>query len=341
MRARSFSSEPWPEADALFRSNPRWIGSDDASSIELSPGRILWLFGDTFVTHETGGSRRDAAFPRNSVGIQHGADPATATIEFAWGGSKDDPVSFFDTGDDTWYWPLHGARVAGGLLLFMMHVRSPVSGGSPLDDWADLGALGFFDVTGWAALFVENPDDDARAWRTRTLLIRDDMPVIGASVLVQDGYVYAYAWDNQKQITLARWDERDVVARIAEPKWWTPDGWSTTARAIVIADGATEFSIHHDAATGLYCQTQTMFTERGLGLRWAEEPWGPWSPLAVAFNPDEGARDDAFVYAAKAHPELSGSDLVLTYASNAAVEICLRDQSIYYPRFVRLSVEPS
>ena len=46
-------AEPWPEADELFRSDPHWLGSDDAYSIDLGDGRVLWLFGDTFITYDT------------------------------------------------------------------------------------------------------------------------------------------------------------------------------------------------------------------------------------------------------------------------------------------------
>ena len=46
----------------------------------------------------------------------------------------------------------------------------------------------------------------------------------------------------------------------------------------------------------------------------------------------------AFVYAGKAHPELTGAPLVATYASNAFdFATVVADMSLYYPRFVRLS----
>jgi hypothetical protein len=44
------------------------------------------------------------------------------------------------------------------------------------------------------------------------------------------------------------------------------------------------------------------------------------------------------IYAAKAHPELTGSDLVLTYATNSFdFGRHLSDSLLYYPRFVRLT----
>jgi len=44
------------------------------------------------------------------------------------------------------------------------------------------------------------------------------------------------------------------------------------------------------------------------------------------------------IYAAKAHPELTGADLVLTYATNGTdIGIVANDNLLYYPRFVRLT----
>src|SRR5262245_25248473 len=42
-------AEAWPEADALFRQDPRWLGADAALTVDLGGDRVLWLFGDTFV----------------------------------------------------------------------------------------------------------------------------------------------------------------------------------------------------------------------------------------------------------------------------------------------------
>lgn len=75
-------AEPWPEADALFRTDLRWLGSDDAYSVDLGAGRTLWLFGDTFISRSPLNTRRIATMIRNSVGLQTGSNPSTALMEF-------------------------------------------------------------------------------------------------------------------------------------------------------------------------------------------------------------------------------------------------------------------
>ncbi|MFN2642305.1 MAG: hypothetical protein ABR548_10540, partial [Actinomycetota bacterium] len=187
----------WPEADALFRSDRRWLGSDDAYSVPLGPDRILWLFGDTFIGD---GSRASAAFVHNSIGIQRGADPSAASIMFRWGLGPD---AFFRTGDRSWYWPLHGVRTEEGLLLFMMRVRSPIGGTGTVEEWRRLGSLGFFEVFGWTALLISNPDADPGEWEVGVAEEQEHDIVMGASVVADNGSHLIYGWDHEKRIVLA------------------------------------------------------------------------------------------------------------------------------------------
>jgi hypothetical protein len=54
------TATPWPEADRLFHSDPRWLGADAAYSVDLGRGRFLWLFGDGFVARKAGDTRRQS-----------------------------------------------------------------------------------------------------------------------------------------------------------------------------------------------------------------------------------------------------------------------------------------
>src|SRR5581483_499829 len=72
----------WADAEKLFRHDPSWLGGDAAFSVDLGQGRVLWLFGDTFVSPNASGSRSGAPFARNTLAIEHGDDPSAATIDF-------------------------------------------------------------------------------------------------------------------------------------------------------------------------------------------------------------------------------------------------------------------
>jgi hypothetical protein len=58
----------------------------------------------------------------------------------------------------------------------------------------------------------------------------------------------------------------------------------------------------------------------------------------MVYRPPEYHRANVMIYAGKAHPQLTGGDLVLTYATNTFQFVeHLTDSLIYYPRFVRLT----
>ena len=59
---------------------------------------------------------------------------------------------------------------------------------------------------------------------------------------------------------------------------------------------------------------------------------------AIIYHPPESDAPNAFVYAGKSHPELSGGDLVLTYAANGSNQRLATDMSIYFPRFVKVDL---
>ena len=58
----------------------------------------------------------------------------------------------------------------------------------------------------------------------------------------------------------------------------------------------------------------------------------------MVYRPPEYLRPNVMIYSGKAHPQLTGGDLVLTYDTNTfEFGEMLTDSLIYYPRFVRLT----
>ena len=70
-------------------------------------------------------------------------------------------------------------------------------------------------------------------------------------------------------------------------------------------------------------------------MRAAPSLTGPWSALQLVYQPPEKSKPGVIIYAAKAHPEITGADLILTYNTNAPEQIIIHDTTIYYPRLVR------
>ncbi len=330
----------WPEANELFRKDKRWLGGDGAYTVDLGKGRILWLFGDSFIAADDSLNRKKAILVRNSVAIQKGYDPASAEIHFYWGRSTSDkPASFFsESNHEEWYWPGHGIMLEGKLIVFLMKIRQRND---------------FFDVTGWTAAMVDNPDTSPEKWIIKEL----DTPrnrfgiIIGsAAVTRQDNYVYAFSVDplDDHPVFLVRWPVDDFFQGFLEnPMWWTGEKsrWLrqnqlNSRPPPLFSGGQMEFSVHFDTQRKLFLQVQTKsFWDSSLALRWARNLTGPWSETITFYQPAESGIPEFAIYAGKAHPELAGADLVATYVVNTFDYDRLFDyKDIYYPVFLKISL---
>jgi hypothetical protein len=316
----------WPEADALFHSDPRFLGADGAYTVDLGSGRALWLFGDTFLAKAPGGTTSDAFFIRNSAAVQTGPDPSHALFELAWGANDDgSPRSYLAQDGGDWFWPGGGARIGGVLVLFYGRIQTPA--GNPSG----------FQQVGWRAVVVEDPDDPPGLWTTHDAAVPADTAGVfpGTAALLWGDYLYAYGekGDVWHDVYLARWPVATAGAGdLSSPEWWCGDAWRASCDggpAVVVHLGAPELSVAADGRLAPFVMVQT----EGLGaatlaLRTAPAPEGPWSDAQSFFRPPESNEGGTDVYAGKAHPSLAGADIVATYVPSA----------LYFPRFVRVSV---
>jgi hypothetical protein len=358
------SAEPWSDASSRFHAQPKWLGADSAYSVDLDATHVLWLFADTFIDPAADGSRENGPnfFIRNSVAIQSGQDDERAhdlsqsELKFYWGpehGQPAQPSSFFRDTDsaEEWIWPLHGVRLSDGrVLLFRMHVVK------------ETGGFGF-RVQSWDALAIDDPLQPPDTWKPRLLTseLTTFGKLVGISVLLHESYLYAYAVNNQSDsdhtVYLARWPVTQLTGlsehSLDDPQWWTQEGFvaeskltDATGLKPLFADGQVELSVHYDATRERFVeiQMQGLFVsdpKTQLGMRSAQRPEGPWSELDAFLRPTESALGNAAdlaAYAAKAHPEQRGADLVLTYVVNDLKRFPPGDR-LYYPQVVRASYE--
>jgi hypothetical protein len=117
-----------------------------------------------------------------------------------------------------------------------------------------------------------------------------------------------------------------------------PDS-SGVPRQPLFDNGQSELTIHLDPTTARFLAVQTQgFGAADVMLGAAPTLTGPWSGTRMVYRPPEHDRPNVMIYSAKAHPELAGGNLVLTYDTNTfRFEEQLSDSLIYYPRFVRLT----
>jgi hypothetical protein len=230
--------------------------------------------------------------------------------------------------------------IDGRLLLFLSKVGSVESG------------LGF-EARGLDARVVVNPQDRPDKWTMHSAQL-PEVPwceSFGSAVEISLDTLYAFCCNFDHAISLARWSlDSAQNGSLGNPEWWCGDsiGWVTHAELngrapdTLFANGATEFSVWRDSASGQFLLIQTEgFGQAELVLRRATALTGPWSPPETVFDPPENNIPDIMIYAAKAHPHLTSGGTVLTYATNGSERSVLADSTIYYPRFVRMFMKLS
>jgi hypothetical protein len=320
----------WPEADALFHADPRWLGADGAYSVDLGSGRSLWLFGDTYLARHPGDTRADALFLRNSVAVQTGRDPSSALMEFYWGvDASGSPQSFLAQQGTDWFWPSGGARLGSAILLFWSRVQRS-SGGSGFTQYA------------WRAFLVANPDDPPTAWSfTDATPPADNKDVAFFGAVMADGaFIYGFGELSRgiHDLVVARWPVASAASGdLSSPDWWCGGSWATDCTpSIVVHQGAPELSVQPDGTLAPYVMIQSEgYGASTLALRTAPAPEGPWSEATSFFRPPESVSEGAFVYAGKAHPELSGAPIVATYVPTNFGPTP-ESGDLYRPHFVRI-----
>ncbi|MEW6076291.1 MAG: hypothetical protein AB1724_00620 [Thermodesulfobacteriota bacterium] len=324
-------AERWPAAEAIFRSDPRWLGGDGASSVDLGGNRVLWLFGDSFVAPAGISDRKSSALVRNSIAVQTGYDPALASMAFAWKTEPGGPVAFFHKKGETWYWPSSGIMLGRSLLVFLMEIR-------PAEN-----ALGF-ESCGWKAAWVSNPGDPPDRWRMTWLIspqYRELVAGVGSPIL-ENGFLQTFAADgSDRTIYLVRWPEAAARAgTLTAPQWWTGavSGWAggeddTRPPRPVFTDGQMEFTVVRKPPAGDFFRVQTAsFLNPCLAASTAPCLFGPWTTAICFFSPPEQGNPELLIYAGKFHPMLRGADMVFSYVINTtSADRLFSDMTIYFP----------
>jgi hypothetical protein len=323
-----------------------WLGGDGISSVALGDGRILWLFGDTFVGSQTDRDRTHAKMIANSAGLSECRENGWS-IEYSWRQDTEPRAIFASARGEEKYWPMSGVlRDNGEVLIFLARVRT-VKKGDPFGfrlEGADIAVLRPENSPpqNWPMQIV--PIYAGTEWIIGSSAIRrgDTILLLAAKQTpTKEGSVMALFK------LAAAGDAFKLQALNEHGTWHTFPGIRPRE---LFADGSSEAGLAMDAEQKwLLVHSQGGFAAPQIMLRYATDLEGPWSaasPIARYAEMTIGDplfRSGVFCYAAKAHPEFSnGNSLFVTYACNSADERILeQDLTIYRPRIIRVNVDPT
>src|SRR5258708_14196176 len=195
------------ECTHQFPCRQGWLGGDEAFSISLNAGRVLWLFGDSFVGSKALTSRAGATMIANTVAISTcAAGKWNIRYHYRRERASGSPQAFFDSGTDKYrLWPLDGFVDRGSLYVFLIQV-----------DTTGNGSFSFKEI-GAKLVKVSNPASDPTVWSIQYYDLLQGIGVVpGVSAIVAVPYVYLYivldrGGSRSHQLILARipLDHRD------------------------------------------------------------------------------------------------------------------------------------
>lgn len=303
------------------------LGLDGAFSIPLSPGRSLWVFGDTLLGGwHAGGDRRLGAMPPNTAAQVSDADWITGFTHARFVGPRL-PIPVLEQGDNDpadRLWPLDLVPGEGGPWLGYVAIRPHGTG--PFD----------FTVRR-VGLAARRPGPGVR-FTPRLVLGGAHTPLWGSSALPEGQWLYLYAGGTPTR--LARLPRR-LTGAPAALEVWTGRDWSRdTAAAAALPDSGPELSVRWNAHLKAYMMVYTPVFGRSIEARLAPAPTGPWGPARTLLALGAPGDREALFYGAKQHQELDadgGRTVVLSYNTNAPSARLAARPDLYWPHLVRVT----
>jgi hypothetical protein len=338
-RPEKYTAEvPSKQCLPVFPDKDGWYGGDGAYSIKVDGERTLWLFGDTFVSHEEG--RKD----RIDMDVLLGTTLAVSTcsanngfnIRYYLKKKNEKFVSSF--GKDEWLWP-QDPFIVNNVLYIPLIVVTAINKERELFN---------FKITGHKLARIKDfSAPDPYKWSMDYIDLTPEIPpeiaAFATTSVVHNDYIYFYpfyAYSKDAVSVLG-----NILARIPESKldnparaieYFTKDGtWENKLNPekvkIVLDARVSELSVRYHAADkkwiAVYLSTQNKGNQ--LLYQFADELEGPWSePKALGVTIPEVDSNSPlydknnFCYAGKEHIEFSRNrNLLVTYVCNSAEDL--------------------
>jgi hypothetical protein len=294
-----------------------WTGGDATYSIPLPNGRVLWLFGDSFMgTVNPNRSRPASGFQRNAFVLQDGKNLVTLS---------GDATAFVKPAEaGWWYWPGHGSAHGDTLQVVLFGFKSTGS-----------GAWDFAYASVDIATFLL-PDCTLLSIERK---VTDPTVNYGACILEDGGYTYLYGAEKvgfSKFLHVARVQGHNLAGAW---EYFNGTGWTTdpAASAQVFSNVSEQFSVfkHNNH---YYLLTQHHILGGEIYVYDADNPVTGFNHKKLVYCTPQSHKGNLFTYNAFAHTEyLDNSGLLVSYNVNSSSFADLfSNADTYRPYFVRI-----
>jgi hypothetical protein len=330
-------SADFPKAQCLpdFPDKDSWYGGDGAYSIALDEERTLWLFGDTFVSSETG--RKDRLGMNVVLGTTLAISTCTANTEFKiqYYLKKKNGRFTSSFGENEWLWPQDPFIVNHVLYVPLLVVKAMLELKEPFN----------FKIVRHKIARIKNYKlADPRQWIVDYIDLKEAIPpgieAFAATSVVFQNYVYFYPLYTSVKKTVKI--SGNILVRIPVDKLDNPvnvmeylskggtweKGLAPARAMIILPAGVSELSVRYHADDNKWIAVYMSPKNNGDQLLYqtADKPEGPWSkPMTLIatipeVDPKTSRYDEHnFCYAGKEHFEFARSrNLVVTYVCNSS-----------------------
>jgi hypothetical protein len=298
--------------------------ADDGQSARLPNGKVLWVFGDTFVRPEA--QPNGGVFINNNfILTDKGCAQAVSGPNDAQGQptSTVKPTGAFDKpGVTDYYWPNIPFMDGNTMYMFMGHMYNDASGFHMIGQ-----DLAQFDVSGPVPVLTGLHQTPGSVSDGETA------PAWGSSVLRTSDFTYIYgtvekheAWVWGKYYYVAR-VPNGQVANPAAWQYWGGASWVTNqATAAVIIPGTVgvgSTATVYQRTDGSYVLVSKKFDIIGGDIvAWtASSPAGPWTESSVLLTiPNVDTAAGEHTYFGLAHPEvpLASGKMLVSWSLNSS-----------------------
>ena len=317
-----------------FPDKDGWYGGDGAYSIRLDEKRVLWLFGDTFVSREEG--RQDRMDMKVVLGTTLAVSTCTADNEFKiqYHLKKKNGEFLSSFGEKDWLWPQDPFIVDHMLYVPLISVKANPEIKGPFK----------FEIVGHKIARIKNFEGaDPNQWIIDYMDLTPGIPkgirAFATTSAVCRDYVYFYPLYSA---TRDGWSVfGNILARIPTNKldnpaqaieYLTKDGqWEKELDPakvkIVLGAAVSELSVRYHPDDRQWIAVYMSIRNNGDQMLYqaADAPEGPWTEPKVLLgsisevDPKSLRYDkDNFCYAGKEHLEFAqGRNLVVTYVCNS------------------------
>jgi hypothetical protein len=322
------------EVDSVFNAMFRrdiggWVAADATFSIYLPDGRILWLFGDTFIGKEEsdGSIAPGAVMIRNSAVIQDGD-----SLRTLYRGTPSAPDDFIPTEnpDSTWYWPEHGIVFNDTLRIFVARYRTNPDGppgfqfefdGNDIANftWPNVEFINSFSVPYYSVNEV----------------------IYGDRILTDSIYLYIYGRkEENKEYNIAYPHLARAKADSLTGAWefYNGSGWTSDPAASLKINSfqvSQQYGVFKHQGKYVLL-TQDIWFSTSIWSFTSSAPTGPWTNKKLIYETPKLA-DNAFTYNAYPHPQFDDNNMLLfSYNNNGDFWEIFNNADLYRPVFVRV-----